>query len=72
MLVILWAIASRRGAKVRRRIHTVEATVSTSGTGGLEPLETIALQLDALDSLDVDPVTYELRWGLIYEQATHA
>lgn len=66
----LWFYARLASAETHKGIRRVHARFTPGTETGAARFEDIASQLDMLDSTStVDPVEYELRWGLIYDQA---
>lgn len=70
VLLLVWLIACSASWKAHRGVRRVRAGFTPGGASGdLAQFEKVANELDALDTDPPDdPVEYEMRWALIYDQ----
>ena len=69
-LATLWLVTARLTTKIRHETRQIRARFTPSSDVGVDHFALIAARLDALDERsDLDPVSYELEWGHIYESA---
>ena len=69
VLIALWAGIALATSGVNKDTRCLRIYARPGSVGGeMARLEEIATQLDALDTANLDPVSYEAEWGRIYRQ----
>ncbi|WP_212636058.1 DUF6611 family protein [Rhodococcus opacus] len=69
VLIALWAGIALATSGVNKDTRCLRIYARPGSVGGeMARLEEIATELDALDTANLDPVSYEAEWGRIYRQ----